>query len=56
MTEQERIDLEIEKASYGEVIKQMSGGDARMSVSLDKFLRMIEDKIKEIDIKLKDNQ
>ena len=52
MTDQERIDLEIEKTSYQEVISQMSKGDARMEVGLDQFLSSIEDKIKEINQKL----
>jgi hypothetical protein len=53
MTEQERIDLIIEKRSYQEVIKQFSSGcDARMEVGLNSFLQDIENKIKEIDRKL----
>ena len=53
MTEQERIDLEIEKASYQEVIKQFSKGcDARMETSLNEFLCSLEDKIREINKKL----
>jgi len=53
MTHQERINLELEKASYEEAIKQFtSTPDARMEISLDKFLCDIEDKIKEINKKL----
>lgn len=53
MNNQERIDLEIEKASYQEVIKQFTKGcDARMETDLDKFLCDIEDKIEEINKKL----
>lgn len=53
MTKQEKIELEIEKASYQEVIKQFSKGcDARMEISLNDFLCSLQDKIKEIDKKL----
>ena len=48
--EQQIVDLEIEKASYQEVIKQFTKGcDARMETSLDEFLCSIEDKIEEIN-------
>lgn len=52
ITNEERIELEIEKASYQEVIKQFSKGDTRMETSLDAFLCEIEDKIEEINKKL----
>lgn len=53
MAKQERIDLEIEKASYQEVIKQFTKGcDARMETGLNEFLCDIESKIEEINIKL----
>ena len=53
MNEQERIDLEIEKTSYQEVIKQMSKGcDARMETGLNEFLSDIETKIEQINKKL----
>lgn len=54
MNNQERIELEIEKKSFQEVVKQftMHDCDARMEVGLNRFLCEIEDKIKEIDIKL----
>jgi hypothetical protein len=54
MTEQEILDLTIEKKAYEEVIKQFTKGciDARMECSLDEFLRGLENKIKEIDKKL----
>lgn len=54
MNDQERIYLEIEKASYKEVIKQFTGYncDIRMSTSMDELLSLIEDKIDEINIKL----
>lgn len=56
MTEQEILDLTIEKKAYQEVIKQFTKGcDARMECSLDEFLRGLENKIKEIDEKLKGN-
>lgn len=48
--EQKILELEIEKASYQEVIKQFTKGcDARMETSLDEFLCGIEAKIKEIN-------
>jgi hypothetical protein len=54
MTEQDRINLIIEKKAFQEVVYQLSKGcDARMSCQLDSFLCGIEDKIREIDIKLK---
>jgi len=53
MTEQEILELTIEKAAYREVIKQLSKGDARMECSLDEMLCGLEDKIKDIDKKLK---
>lgn len=53
LTPQERQELEIEKKSYQEVVRQFSKGcDARMEVGLNQFLTEIEDKIKEIDLKL----
>jgi hypothetical protein len=55
MTEQEILELTIEKMAYREVIKQLSGGDARMETGLDKMLCGLEDKIKDIDEKLKGN-
>jgi hypothetical protein len=52
MTEQEKIDLMIEKRAYTEVVKQLGQGDARMETGLNKFLTSIEDKVREIDRKL----
>jgi hypothetical protein len=54
MTNEERTKLEIEKASYQEVIKQfiIHDCDVRMEVKMNDFLREIEDKIKEITKKL----
>jgi hypothetical protein len=53
MTEQEILELTIEKRAYQEVVKQFSKGcDPRMEISLNDFLCGIEDKIKEIDLKL----
>ena len=55
MTEQEILELTIEKAAYREVIKQLSKGDARMECSLDEMLCGLEDNIKDIDEKLNRN-
>ena len=54
MTKQERIELEIEKASYQEVIRQfiIHDCDSRMCTKLNAFLSSIENKIKEIENKL----
>lgn len=54
MTERERIELEIEKASYQEVIRQfiIHDCDSRMCTKLNAFLSSIENKIKEIENKL----
>ena len=54
MTEQEILELTIEKKAYEEVIKQFSKGcDPRMECGLNEFLCGIEDKIREIDEKLR---
>lgn len=55
MTIEEILDLTIEKMAYREVIKQLSQGDARMEIGLNNMLCRLEDKIKEIDLKLKSN-
>ena len=54
MTKQERIQLEIEKRSYQEVVRQfiIHDCDSRMCTKLNAFLSSIENKIKEIDEKL----
>lgn len=52
MTEQEKIDLMIERRAYVEVVQQLGRCDARMETNLDAFLTSIEDKIREIDRKL----
>lgn len=53
MNNRERIELEIERASYQEVVKQLSKGcDARMETGLNEFLCGIETKIEEISLKL----
>jgi hypothetical protein len=48
MTQQELIDLEVERQALLHTILEMSKGDARMETGLDQFLRGLENRAKEI--------
>lgn len=50
MTEQELVQLEIERRAYLAVVREFTihDCDARMEVGLDKFLRGLENKAREI--------
>jgi hypothetical protein len=55
MTDQERLNLLIERHAFAEVIRQFDQRDARMEIGLDAFLCSIEDEIRKIDDRLRES-
>lgn len=51
-TEQQCVDLLIEKLAFEEVIRQFSAGDGRMSVTVDALCRTVERQVQEIEAKM----